>query len=144
VRLQHASVIAEHLADAREAPAQRAARIVWQLPEQLAQPFALMLAAVDRQIGEQRARLARGGQRQRSAVAQDREGAEHADLQAASALLSGILSVKRERREPLGRGTTIGRETDRKAGGRVLHVVSVPMTVGTSASSIVADSRRGV
>src|SRR5690606_31741759 len=55
----------------RQAPAQRAAGIVGNFPEQVAEMLAPEGAAGEREIGEQRAGLARRGQLQRLAVAED-------------------------------------------------------------------------
>ena len=67
--------------DFAEAPAQSPARIVRHVPEYLAQPLAPVLASGQREIGEQRPRLARRRQRHRSAVADHLQFAEDPELQ---------------------------------------------------------------
>ena len=62
------SLVVDQRAQLREAPAQRSARIVGQVPEHLAELVARMSAARDRQIGEERPRLLRLRQRQGGAV----------------------------------------------------------------------------
>ncbi len=64
-----------------EAPAELAARIVGHVPQQLAKPAAGHRLWCHRQIGEQRARLARCRQGQRDPVATDRERPEQAHPQ---------------------------------------------------------------
>ena len=53
-------------------------------------------------------------------------------------MLSGILVTTRWRVEPFGR------EANRKAGMRVLHMVTIPMTLVPLRCIVVADLRRGV
>lgn len=74
-------LVVDQPAQLREAPAQRAARVVRNLPEQLAQVLATKGAPVERQIGEQGTRLPRGGQLQAFAIPDDLEIAQKPELQ---------------------------------------------------------------
>ena len=68
--------LVDYAADLAQAPAQLAARIVGHVPQQLAELAARHRAGSQRQIGEQRAHLARGRQRGGRARAHDGEGSE--------------------------------------------------------------------
>ena len=59
-----------------ERPAQRRARVVRHLPQQLAQPLAPLRPGAKDEVAEQRARLARGGQRQCLPVPGNRDGTD--------------------------------------------------------------------
>src|SRR5262249_22517285 len=67
--------------DFAEAPAQRPARGVRYVPEYLAKPLSPVLVPGQREIGEQSTRLARGRQRDWSAVADHLQFAENPELQ---------------------------------------------------------------
>jgi hypothetical protein len=81
VGLQAVAVGAEDLADLGQAPAQRAARVVGHVPEQLAQPLAALRAADAGEIHQQRARLLRRRQPDGLIVTGDDQVAEDADFQ---------------------------------------------------------------
>jgi len=75
--------------DLAEAPAQLAARIVRHIPQQLAKVAARNRARRQCQIGEERARLPRRGQREGNTVAAHMKAPEHLHLQGREADHSG-------------------------------------------------------
>src|SRR4029079_6108125 len=70
----------QDLTELREAPSQRAARVVRHIPEQVAKPFPALGRPGYRQIGEQGPGLTRLRQRYQGAAAVDREIAEDLDF----------------------------------------------------------------
>ena len=76
-----ARLVVDELPELREAPAQRATRVVGDLPEQLAQLFPAKRAPVERQVGEQRAGLLRGRQGQALAGPDDLDFAQKLQFQ---------------------------------------------------------------
>lgn len=78
--------VVDHRAQFAERPAQRAARIVGQFPEHLAQPFAPVPARAQGKVGEQRSGLARSEYRHDHSVATDLETAQQRQLEEGSAI----------------------------------------------------------
>ena len=75
-----AALVVDQSAQLGQAPAQRAARVVGDFPQQLAQPFAPKLAAFQGQVGQQRARLLGWRQRGGHAISENAEFAEKAQF----------------------------------------------------------------
>ena len=72
------SLLVEQRPQPREAPAERAARVVGQVPEERAEVLAGLLAPLDEEIPEQRAGLLRGRQVEPLAAALDADAPQHA------------------------------------------------------------------
>ncbi len=71
----------DHAANLAQRPAQRPTRVVRQVPEQFAEAFAPVRAAGEREIGEKRARLARGRKGMGERAAGDPQLAEDGDAE---------------------------------------------------------------
>jgi hypothetical protein len=74
-----AAAVRHERSQLRQAPTERRPRIVWNLPEHLAEPRAGQRSPLDRKMAEEGARFLRRGQHLRPAVEGDRELAEHVD-----------------------------------------------------------------
>ena len=74
------SIDIHDLPNLREAPSQRSARIVGDVPEHPAKAFTRLRTIDDRQIGEQRTRFPRRRKGDTLAVAQDGKSAQHVEV----------------------------------------------------------------
>jgi hypothetical protein len=92
--------LAGNLSKARQAPAQRAAGIVGDVPEHLAQAFAALRTIGHGEIGQQRARLAGRRKLNRCAAAQHFQIAENVDLQGFAGCRQGSLPIHFGRSTP--------------------------------------------
>jgi hypothetical protein len=85
-----ASWLVNEAPDLAEAPAQLAPRVVRDVPQKLAEATPGNGTRSERQIGEERAHLARRRERQRDPVPADRQGAEHAHVHAGTNAIAWI------------------------------------------------------